>query len=73
MILLLIISVGLVRLHGAPEAPVGYHAPEGVVVGLLYHRPVLAGHGADIADLVEGVAVDGDSVRLPYLGVAARE
>ena len=53
MILLLIISVGLVRLHGAPEAPVG--------------------HGADIADLVEGVAVDGDSVRLPYLGVAARE
>ena len=69
-----LLARGLVGLHGAPEAPVGYDAPEGVVVGLLHHRPVLTGNGADVADVVEGVVmVNGHLVALPDFGVATGE
>ena len=69
-----LLARGLVGLHGATEASVGYHAPEWIVVGLLHHRPILTGHGADIADVVEGVVmVDGHFVRFSDFGVASRE
>ena len=56
-----LLAGGLVRLHGTPEATVGYHAPDGIVVGLLHHRPVLAGNGQGVVGhRLHAVAVEGD-------------